>query len=64
MTGKGVINMDQTRASADGYSEDYPLGGSIEPYDIWREKELLSKRSYFVRSIELKTPTRVKGQMS
>lgn len=21
-------------------SEEYPLGGSIEPYDIWREDEL------------------------
>lgn len=25
-------------------SEEYPLGGMIEPYDIWREKELLQKQ--------------------
>lgn len=24
-------------------NEDYPIGGSIEPYDIWREKELLEQ---------------------
>ena len=22
------------------FSKDYPLGGSIEPYDIWKEKKL------------------------
>lgn len=26
------------------YSEDYPLGGMIEPYDIEREKELTEKK--------------------
>lgn len=29
------------RRSDQQYSEDYPLGGMIEPYDIEREKELL-----------------------
>ena len=27
------------------YSEDYPLGGSIEPYDIEREEELLNDQN-------------------
>ncbi len=22
-------------------SEDYPMGGSLEPYDIWRDIEIL-----------------------
>ncbi|MCX6795404.1 MAG: hypothetical protein NT165_01565 [Candidatus Falkowbacteria bacterium] len=22
-------------------SEDYPLGGSLEPYDIWRDLQML-----------------------
>ena len=23
------------------FSEDYPLGGSLEPYDIWRDLQML-----------------------
>ena len=44
MTGKGVMKMDhkpQEKAEAEGFSEDYPLGGSLEPYDIWRDLQLL-----------------------
>jgi hypothetical protein len=27
----------------DNFSEEYPLGGMVEPYDIEREKEMLSE---------------------
>lgn len=35
--------MDQSQTSICEYSEDYPLGGSLEPYDIWRDNELMEK---------------------
>jgi hypothetical protein len=44
MTGKGVMNMNhkpQEVAETVDCSEDYPLGGSLEPYDIWRDIEML-----------------------
>lgn len=44
MTRKGVINMDQKPQEVTEVvecSEDYPLGGSLEPYDIWRDMQIL-----------------------
>lgn len=32
--------MSSPSPTDDGYSEEYPLGGVIEPYDIEREKQL------------------------
>ena len=31
------------RLKADEPTADYPYGNSIEPYDIWRENNLLTK---------------------
>jgi hypothetical protein len=33
------------------YSEDYPLGGSLEPYDIWRDMQLLENGRYKLAQI-------------
>jgi hypothetical protein len=44
MTGKGVMNMNhkpQEITETVDCSEDYPLGGFLEPYDIWRDIEML-----------------------
>lgn len=32
--------IDDEREEEDLYSDDYPLGGSVEPYDIDRDNEL------------------------
>jgi len=56
--------MDQSRHSVSEYSEDYPLGGSVEPYDIWRDMEMGKISPYFARFMENKTPTSMKRQMS
>ena len=52
-TRKGVIYMTEpqekgrrqkSRFYAEGeYSDEYPLGGSIEPYDIWRELKIFER---------------------
>ncbi len=55
MTGKGVINMDhkeQEIVIVDEYSEDYPLGGSLEPYDIWRDLQMLERARYKLAQIK------------
>lgn len=31
----------QENAQRDKPSEDYPMGGSLEPYDIWRDMQIL-----------------------
>jgi len=34
----------KSRFYAEGeYSDEYPLGGSIEPYDIWRELKIFER---------------------
>jgi len=46
MTGKGVIFMDirpQEVTETCDSCPDYPLGGSLEPYDIWHEMQILEK---------------------
>ena len=35
---------DFNRSARNRYSEDYPLGGSVEPYDIELEKELCHEK--------------------
>jgi len=56
--------MDKSQTSVSEYSEDYPLGGSVEPYDIWREKQLIDQYCFFVKSLENKTSTSLGRQMS
>ncbi|MFH0891321.1 MAG: hypothetical protein V1867_00910 [Candidatus Falkowbacteria bacterium] len=31
----------QEDTQGDKPSEDYPMGGSLEPYDIWRDMQIL-----------------------
>lgn len=31
----------QEEANLEEFSEDYPFGGSLEPYDIWRDMQIL-----------------------
>ena len=33
-------------------SEDYPLGGSLEPYDIWHDLQLLENARYRLGQIK------------
>lgn len=32
------------KADTEEFCDDYPLGGSLEPYDIWRDIQLLENR--------------------
>jgi len=34
------LEVDKLMEENEEVSEDYPLGGMIEPYDIWKEDEL------------------------
>jgi len=38
------MNQEPEKIEAEECSEDYPLGGMIEPYDIEKEKELTEKK--------------------
>ncbi len=33
-------------------SEDYPLGGSLEPYDIWHDLQILENFRYELAQIK------------
>ena len=35
------LEVDKLMEENEEVSEDYPLGGMIEPYDIWKEDELI-----------------------
>ena len=35
--------MNEENINEEEFSNDYPIGGSIEPYDIAREQDLLDK---------------------
>jgi len=38
-----ALNEKGDDENEDEVSEDYPLGGMIEPYDIWKEDEMMDK---------------------
>lgn len=44
-------HLPQGEAEAEDFCDDYPLGGSLEPYDIWRDIEILenARQRLFLR---------------
>jgi hypothetical protein len=42
----------QEVAEMSDFSEDYPLGGSLEPYDIWRDLQMLENARHRLGQIK------------
>ena len=39
-----IEDLIHERDCEEDYTQDYPLSGNLEPYDIWREQELIKDK--------------------